>query len=76
MSFIHRCSCIKLNLEAVKDSCVDSYRGIEAMDWFGHSLLQSQIVGYAITTSRIDSLNRMKTLNEGFVFGKSLILEQ
>lgn len=49
-----------------------SYRGIEAMDWFGHSLLQSQIVGYAITTSRIDSLNRMKTLNEGFVFGKAI----
>ena len=49
-----------------------SYRGIEAMGWFGHSLLQSQIVGYAVTTSRIDSLNRMKTLNEGFVFGKAI----
>ena len=29
-------------------------------------------MGYAITTSRIDSLNRMKTLNEGSVFGKLL----
>ena len=53
-----------------------SYRGIEVADWFGHSLLRSQIVGYAETTSRIDSLNRMKTLNEGFVFGKALILKQ
>lgn len=51
-----------------------SYRGIEAMDWFGHSLLQSQIVGYAVTTSRIDSSNRMKTLNEGSASGRALII--
>lgn len=51
-----------------------SYRGIEAADWFGYSLLQSQIVGYAITTSRIDSMNRKKTLNEGSAFGRALIL--
>ena len=57
-------------------AALTSYRGIEVADWFGHSPLQSQIVGYAITTSRIDSLNRMKTLNESFVFGKALILKQ
>ena len=32
-----------------------SYRGDEAIDWFGFSLLWSQTVGYAVTTSRIDS---------------------
>ena len=41
-----------------------SYRGVEAVDWFGFSRLWSPPVGYAITTSRIDSLNRTKTLNE------------
>ena len=41
-----------------------SYRGVEAVDWFGFSRLWSLPVGYAITTSRIDSLNRTKTLNE------------
>ena len=41
-----------------------SYRGFEAVDWFGFSRLWSPPVGYAITTSRIDSLNRTKTLNE------------
>ena len=41
-----------------------SYRGDEAIDWFGFSRLWSQTVGYAVTTSRIDSLNRRKTLNE------------
>ena len=50
-----------------------SYRGVEAADWFGYSLLQSQIVGYAITTSRIDSMNRKKTLNEGSASGRALI---
>ena len=38
-----------------------SYRGNEAIDWFGFSRLWSQTVGYAVTTSRIDSLNRRKT---------------
>ena len=41
-----------------------SYRGDEAIDWFGFSRLWSQTVGYAKTTSRIDFINRMKTLNE------------
>ena len=41
-----------------------SYRGVEAVDWFGFSRLWSLPVGYATTTSRIDSLNRTKTLNE------------
>lgn len=41
-----------------------SYRGDEAIDWFGFSQLCSQTVGYAVTTSRIDFLNRTKTLNE------------
>ncbi len=41
-----------------------SYRGDEAIDWFGFSRLWSQIVGYVVTTSRIDFLNRTKTLNE------------
>lgn len=42
-----------------------SYRGDEAIDWFGFSRLWSQTVGYAKTTSRIDSWNRRKTLSEG-----------
>ena len=41
-----------------------SYRGDEAIDWFGFSRLWSQTVGYAVTTSRIDSLNRRKTLSK------------
>ena len=41
-----------------------SYRGVEAIDWFGFSRLWSLTVGYAKTTSRIDFINRMKTLNE------------
>ena len=41
-----------------------SYRGDEAIDWFGFSRLRSWTVGYAVTTSRIDFLNRTKTLNE------------
>ena len=40
------------------------YRGVEAIDWFGFSRLWSLTVGYAKTTSRIDFINRMKTLNE------------
>ena len=43
-----------------------SYRGDEAVDWFGFSRLSSQTVGCAVTTSRIDFLNRTKTLNESF----------
>ena len=31
-----------------------SYRGDEAIDWFGFSRLWSQTVGYAVTTSQID----------------------
>ena len=41
-----------------------SYRGDEAIDWFGFSRLWSLTVGYAKTTSRIDSQNRRKTLNK------------
>lgn len=51
-----------------------SYRGDEAIDWFGFSQLWSQTVGYAVTTSRIDSSNRMKTLNEGSASGRALII--
>lgn len=40
-----------------------SYRGVEAIDWFGFSRLWSLTMGYAKTTSRIDFINRMKTLN-------------
>ena len=40
------------------------YRGDEAIGWFGFSRLWSQTVGYARTTSRIDSMNRRKTLSE------------
>ena len=45
-----------------------SYRGDEAIDWFGFSRLWSQTVGYAVTTSRIDSMNRKKTLNRSLAF--------
>ena len=41
-----------------------SYRGDEAIDLFGFSRLWSLTVGYAKTTSRIDSQNRRKTLNK------------
>ena len=41
-----------------------SYRSDEAIDWFGFSRLWSRTLGYVVTTSRIDSLNRRKTLNE------------
>lgn len=43
---------------------MSSYRRVEAIDWFGFSRLWSLTVGYAKTTSRIDFINRMKTLNE------------
>ena len=49
-----------------------SYRGVEAIDWFGFSRLWSQIVGYAKTTSRIDFINRMKTHNKSLGLKKEL----
>ena len=49
-----------------------SYRGDEAIDWFGFSRLWSQTVGYAVTTSRIDSLNRRKTLSESLASARLL----
>ena len=51
-----------------------SYRGDEAIDWFGFSRLWSQTVGYAVTTSRIDSLNRRKTLSESLASARLLFL--
>ena len=51
-----------------------SYRGDEAIDWFGFSRLWSQTVGCAVTTSRIDSLNRTKTLNENFTLARLLLV--
>lgn len=41
-----------------------SYHGVEAIDWFGFRRLWSLTVGYAKATSRIDFINRTKTLNE------------
>ena len=49
-----------------------SYRGDEAIDWFGFSRLWSQTVGCAVTTSRIDSLNRRKTLNKSLAEARLL----
>ena len=49
-----------------------SYRGNEAIDWFGFSQLWSQTVGYAVITSRIDSLNRRKTLNKSLASARLL----
>lgn len=49
-----------------------SYRGVEAVDWFGFSRLWSQTVGYAVTTSRIDFLNRTKTLSESLASARLL----
>ena len=49
-----------------------SYRSDEAIDWFGFSRLWSQTVGYAVTTSRIDSLNRRKTLSESLALARLL----
>ena len=53
-----------------------SYRGNEAIDWFGFSRLWSQTVGYAVTTSRIDSLNRRKTLNESLASARLLFCDK
>ena len=49
-----------------------SYRGDEAIDCVGFSRLWSQTVGYAVTTSRIDSMNRTKTLSESLAFARLL----
>ena len=49
-----------------------SYRGDEAIDRFGFSRLWSQTVGYAVTTSRIDSLNRRKTLSKSLASARLL----
>ena len=49
-----------------------SYRGNEAIDWFDFSQLWSQTVGYAVITSRIDSLNRRKTLNKSLASARLL----
>ena len=51
-----------------------SYHGDEAIDWFGLSRLWIQTVGCAVTTSRIDSLNRTKTLNENFTPARLLLV--
>ena len=51
-----------------------SYRGDEAIDWFGFSRLWSQTVSYAVTTSRIDSLNRRKTLSESLASVRLLFM--
>ena len=51
-----------------------SYRGDEAIDWFGFSRLWSQTVGYAVTTSRIDSLNRRKTLSKSLASTRLLFI--
>ena len=53
-----------------------SYRGDEAIDWFGFSRLWSQTVGYAKATSRIDSWNRTKTLSEGLASAVLLFFDK
>ena len=53
-----------------------SYRGDEAIDWFGFSRLWSQTVGYVVTTSRIDSLNRRKTLSESLASARLLFCDK
>ena len=53
-----------------------SYRGVEAIDWFGFSRLWSLTVGYAKTTSRIDSQNRRKTLNESLASAGLLFFDK
>ena len=53
-----------------------SYRGDEAIDWFGFSRLWSQTVGYAVTTSRIDSSNRRKTLSKGLASARPLFCDK
>ena len=49
-----------------------SYRSDEAIDWFGFSRLWSRTLGYVVTTSRIDSLNRRKTLSESLASARLL----
>ena len=53
-----------------------SYRGDKAIDWFGFSRLWSQTVGYAVTTSRIDSLNQRKTLSESLALARFLFFNK
>ena len=53
-----------------------SYRGDEAIDWFGFSRLWSQTVGYAKTTSRIDSMNRRKTLSKSLASARLLLFDE
>ena len=53
-------------------AAMTSYRGDEAIDWFGFSQLWSQTVGYAVITSRIDSLNRRKTLSKSLASARLL----
>ena len=55
-------------------AAMTSYRGDEAIDWFGFSRLWSQTVGYAVTTSRIDSLNRRKTLSKSLASARLLFI--
>ena len=55
-------------------AAMTSYRGDEAIDWFGFSQLWSQTVGYAVTTSRIDSLNRRKTLSKSLASARLLFI--
>ena len=55
-------------------AAMTSYRGDEAIDWFGFSQLWSQTVGYAVTTSRIDSLNRTKTLSKSLASARLLFI--
>ena len=55
-------------------AAMTSYRGDEAIDWFGFSQLWSQTVGYAVTTSRIDSLTRRKTLSKSLASARLLFI--
>lgn len=55
-------------------AAMTSYRGDEAIDWFGFSQLWSQTVGYAVITSRIDSLNRRKTLSKSLASARLLFI--
>ena len=55
-------------------AAMTSYRGDEAIDWFGFSQLWSQTVGYAVTTSRIDSLYRRKTLSKSLASARLLFI--
>ena len=55
-------------------AAMTSYSGDEAIDWFGFSQVWSQTVGYAVTTSRIDSLNRRKTLSKSLASARLLFI--